>query len=850
MGMTMMRSKGAATLTAWVFMIGYGIANAQSLSREVDFNIASQRLASAIVQFSEQAHVQVISSGIDVTDQTTAGVSGRLTVAEALNTLLKGTGLRYKAMNENTVSLQVVKTSHESSQTSSTPLSSLALAQADVTQNPRSTAGSTLLSGSETDRSNLNEIIVTAQKKSERLQDVPVPVTVIAAEALLDSNQVSVQDYYTRIPGLNVTPTGFGGPQVTIRGVTTGGFANPTVGVVVDDVPYGSSTNIGGLGSIVPDIDPSDLARVEVLRGPQGTLYGASAMGGLLKFVTIDPSTDAVFGHVQAGTSSTYNGGGMGYSVRGTVNIPVTDTLAFLASGFSRRDPGYVDDVQTGQEDVNSLRVDGGRVAALWRPVSDVSVKLSAMLQHARSDGSDDIDPSLEDLEQSKLVNTGGFDKKIQVYTATVTAKLADIDITSVSGYNINNFYFSSDYSPLYSSYADTGIPGSGFNGFGVAGAPIFEQNKTDKFTQEIRLSGVIAQRIDWLAGGFYTHENSRADQQLLGENPTTGALVGTLFTSAIPSTLSEYAGFGDLTFRVTDQFDVQVGGRESFIRQTQSGLSTGPLAGGESLTPEVETNANDFTYLLTPRYKLSPNLMVYARLASGYRAGGPNPNITLLSLPHSFDPDKTENYEIGVKGDTLEHRLSFDASVYYIDWRDIQLQVLNGGFLYYTNGGRAKSQGLELSAEAKPLDGLTVAAWVAWNDAELKDALPPGSAAIGVYGLAGDRLPDSSRFSGSVSVDDEFHLTGNVTGFIGATVSYQSERLGNFVGAPPAQRDVFPAYARTDARAGVKYDTWTANLFANNVADKRGVLAEEVTPNNFLYIRPRTIGINIAKSF
>src|SRR6202034_2543206 len=137
---------------------------------------------------------------------------------------------------------------------------------------------------------------------------------------------------------------------------------------------------------------------------------------------------------------------------------------------------------------------------------------------------------------------------------------------------------------------------------------------------------------------------------------------------------------------------------------------------------------------------------------------------------PHSFDPDKTENYEIGVKGDTLEHRLSFDASVYYMDWRDIQLQVLNGGFLYYTNGGRAKSQGLELSTEAKPLDGLAVAAWVAWNDAELKDALPPGSAAIGVYGLAGDRLPDSSRFSGSVSVDDEFHLTGNVRGFIGAT--------------------------------------------------------------------------------
>jgi outer membrane receptor protein involved in Fe transport len=571
-------------------------------------------------------------------------------------------------------------------------------------------------------------------------------------------------------------------------------------------------------------------------------LYGASAMGGLIKFVTTDPSTDSVSGHIQSGISDTQNGNGLGYNVRGTVNVPLSETVAMLASGFIRQDPGYVDNIRNGQDGVNKLRVDGGRVSALWRPSEGFSLKLTAILQHRTSDGSDDVDTTLGDLQQSKLPGTGGQDRRLEVYSATLTGNVGKFDLTSITAYSISKATASEDYSPYYGSFVAPGL-----------GVALLQTQKSDNFSQEIRLATSIGQHIDWLVGAFFTDQQSRGLQRDLTLDSLTGAgAVGSpeLFTYNGPTTVSEYAGFTDLTFRITDQFDVQIGGRESEIRQTESEVETGSLVGGSSITPEVETKANAFTYLLTPRFRFSPQLMAYARLASGYRIGGPNPNITLLGLPQSFKPDKTQDYELGVKGDTLDHRLSFDASVYYIDWKDIQLYGSTDGFGYYTNASRAKSQGVELSGQARPMQWLSISAWISWNDAELKSDLPAASVAAGTYGLAGDRLPYSPRFSGGLSFDQDFNLSENVQAFVGGALSYQSERLGTFVGSPPAQRVVLPAYARTDLRAGVKCDSWRVNVFANNIANKRALLSADVTPNSFFVIQPRTIGLNVEKSF
>jgi outer membrane receptor protein involved in Fe transport len=235
---------------------------------------------------------------------------------------------------------------------------------------------------------------------------------------------------------------------------------------------------------------------------------------------------------------------------------------------------------------------------------------------------------------------------------------------------------------------------------------------------------------------------------------------------------------------------------------------------------------------------------MAYARFASGYRAGGPNLSPGGVAAA-PYGPDKTPNYEQGVKGEFLDHRLSIDGSLYYIDWNDTQLQLTNPqtNFAYSTNAGGAKSQGVELSIGARPLSGLTLAAWAVWNDAQLTEAFPP-------FGASGDRLPNSSRFSANVSLEQSFPVVNGATAVVGGTVGYAGERKGIFT-AP--ERASYPDYTKVDLRAGMRFQAWSANLYVNNLTDRRGVVgggAGGFPPFGFYFIQPRTLGMSVARTF
>jgi outer membrane receptor protein involved in Fe transport len=274
-------------------------------------------------------------------------------------------------------------------------------------------------------------------------------------------------------------------------------------------------------------------------------------------------------------------------------------------------------------------------------------------------------------------------------------------------------------------------------------------------------------------------------------------------------------------------------------------------------VTPELRSEADAFTYLVTPRFRISPNLMMYGRFASGYRTGGPNsplpPSSPLYdpAVPAQSDPDETNNYEFGVKGSVFDHALSFDASLYYIDWKDIQINVVSqvNARGYSTNGGNAKTQGAELAVEAAPLPGLTLGAWAVWSDAVLTESFPVTSP---VSGASGDRLPYSSEWAGNFSVDQRFPLTAELTASVGGTVSYIGDRLGSFTGGTN-QRETYPSFTKVDLRAGLEYGRLRINAYVANVSDERGVLGGGVgtfPPYAFVYIQPRTIGINLSADF
>lgn len=338
--------------------------------------------------------------------------------------------------------------------------------------------------------------------------------------------------------------------------------------------------------------------------------------------------------------------------------------------------------------------------------------------------------------------------------------------------------------------------------------------------------------------------------------DPVDGTVAGQWLYDFDKTNFREYAVFADLTFHLTDRWDLQVGGRQSEMKRDYTLVFEGPYVptflGEESplVYPLVETSEDSFTYLLTPQFKISPEHMIYGRFASGYRPGGPNYNVTTFGVPPAYDADQTRNYDLGAKGTLLSRTLTYDIALFYIDWTDIQLLIVDSqsGAGYFTNAGGARSRGAEVAFDWRATPQLTLAAWFAWTDAELTEAFPTGSTA---FGRPGDHLPFSAEFSGRLSIGYEWSVFGDATASAGASLSYVDERTADFTGTVDRQR--LPSYSQVDAHLQLKIAAYDIGLFATNLTDERGMLGGGIgsfPPYAFNYTQPRTIGLNLTRSF
>jgi len=889
-----------------IVSMSIGVAAASEPQSVTQFDLPTQPLAESLRAVASQTNINIVFDTPLVRPFTGPPLKDKLTLDQALTRLLAGTGLTYEFLSNHTVLLK------PSESLSASPPSSDAVAENAVTRLAQadSPADGARVEGNSTSRidnsvsaregpeTKLEQIIVTAQKHEERLQDVPVSVSVLNTENLGENAQTRFTDYFASVPGLNLSGNANGGgtTYLTIRGLSAGYLQNPVVATVIDDVPTTASSGRAYGAITSPELDPSDLARIEVLKGPQGTLYGTDSLGGLIKYVTVDPSTEQLSGRVEV-VGLDIPDGAAGYAVRGVVNIPISEQVAVRVSGFDRHDPGYIDNLITGEKNFNSANVYGGRLAGLWRPSKNFSVKLSGLFQEAHG-GVSFFDSNItgqnafgSHLGLTTLPGTTPYTTQDQLYSATVTWKGAGLEVVSVTGYVVNSWQNWLDFTGLLGSFAYacsqnhdrcTLPPGAPD---GVAGARYLSDDSTHKISEEVRIGSSIGSWLDWRLGGFYTHEYAPHYYGNTYEtNFNTGAITGLEYgDSDTTQTFHEYALFGDFTVHLTDQLDIGLGGRESWNKQADQAIFTGDAVNvyyslpPPYVSPLTDASGSAFTYQVTPRFKFSPNLMAYARIATGYRIGGYNANAfsvtnRQLGVPPSFAPDKTTNYELGIKADLLDHRLIFDASAYYIDWKNFQINV-NRYFTapdgekvlfgFTANAGNAKSEGLELSLEMRPLEGLTITAQGSYDNAVLRNDLPEGSTA---YGLAGDRLPYSMPFSGGLTVNQDIRLTSDWMAFLGGSVNYVGERPYEFVNAPsqgaaPALRIEMPAYTQFNLRAGARYDSTLINLFVNNVGNKRGIvgiqpsyaLTTPTFPNpGYLatVIQPRTIGVSISKVF
>ncbi len=534
---------------------------------------------------------------------------------------------------------------------------------------------------STSDTSETADIVVTAQKRSERLQDVPASVAVVSATDLTKQGVVQFADYATRVPGLSLTSVRTGQSQVTLRGITTGAAQSASsTGYYVDEAPIGSVNAYAGGSTTTPDLDPSDLSQIEVLKGPQGTLYGAGAVGGLLKFVTASPSFTELGGRVSGGVTDVAHGG-MGYAGRGMINIPlVTDQLTFHVSGFYRRDAGYIDNINAriGRDDVNRATVRGGRAVLAMKLGPDVRLDLSAIGQDTNTHGLNTVDvdaatlqPLFGQLTQNRNVAEDGF-TKFRLYNATLRADLGAIDLVSSTTYQHTAFSQVTDATRSFGALL------GGVFGIPTLGVRQNQNTRTERWSEEVRANadGVANGLIDLQAGFYWTHEKDSNRIPSLDPFLTTSGTalpLPNLVTAAILSKYEEYSLFGNATVHLGEKFNVLGGVRYSHDTQDYFQDYSGLIIGPRRINTGKE-KANIATYLVSPRYKLSDNAMIYGRVASGYRPGGPNavPPPSVFVAPDTFAPDRLTQYEIGFKGQTADRKLSIDTALFYTNWKDI----------------------------------------------------------------------------------------------------------------------------------------------------------------------------------
>jgi iron complex outermembrane receptor protein len=695
------------------------------------------------------------------------------------------------------------------------------------------------------------DIIVTAQKRSERMLEVPVAITALDSTSLGERNQVQIQDYVAKVPGLAFSEQGGGRVNLAIRGITTGTTNNATVGVTIDDVPIGGSTGFSYGDTLVPELDPSILQRVEVLRGPQGTIYGASSLGGLLKYVTADPSLTDTSGRIES-SINTVEQGDVGFGIRGMASMPiVADKLGIQVSMFTRRDPGYVDDPAQAIADVNQVDNFGGRVALLWKPAEAVSLRLAAIYQESNGDGTAEVDgdaagrPTIG-LAHNRLVGSGSYHRTFALYSANLDVDLQWATLSSVTGYSRSFYESFDDVDDTLNSYAVAG------SGDPTAAALTDFSVPTEKFSQEIRLASASGGKLEWLIGGFYTKENSDPFYNLLAVDRATGSTIIPVLPDRYPNNFQEYSAFGTLTYHFSDRFDVQVGGRYSKNKQFYHETITGPFFDPDIYDVTARSKDSSFTYLFSPRFRITPDVMVYARVASGYRPGGPNPGAA-FGFPATYTADTTVSYEVGAKASLLDRRLTVEASVYDIEWDDIQLRRTDPvtRFAYFENSGKARSRGAELALTVNPIRGMTLDGNVSYTDATLREDVTFGAGGP-VLIPAGEMLPFSSKWSGSVGIEQRFDL-GGTEAFIGGDFNFTSNRLGDPPTLPTGVRLRLPSYETFNLRAGLEAASGLLiTVYVKNLTDKRGVInaEERGTGSTIVLSRPRTIGLSLAQKF
>ena len=704
-------------------------------------------------------------------------------------------------------------------------------------------------------------IVVTATRRETSTQDIPLAIDAVSGEAVDEAAAYSFESFARLNPSVQVNNRGVGDNQIILRGISSAG--KPTVGLYYDEAII-TGLGLDGGSDNQPNIQLHDIERVEVLKGPQGTIFGASSMSGTVRVIANKPNLYDYTGGV-TGSGAFVNGGNALLQGEAFLDVPIVEGAAGArAVVWGDTGGGYIDRIGDRPDDnVNDSEVWGGRAILLAKPTDAITLTFTALHQEAASDGSQyfEFDQGAYNATSPTIEN---FDDNIDIYSGVADFDLGFGTVTATSSYLERDMLQRRDSTPTARRF---GIP--------VALAYVEGQALTN-WSNELRFASDFAGPFQMLVGGFYGEQRVDQSTAALAADPVTAlppcidarsCRAQGFGTSDINSGYSsvdtdQYAVFGEATLEVLPGLTGTAGARyykaeiaEQTIQTQGLRFPTSPVQTDEIVTLDTDESEDKVSYNFALAWEASANTTLYGRVASGFRPGGANNAAAAadqgITVPAQYTSDELWNYEIGAKSWLFDRMVYVELALYHIDWSDQQISVTDPGgtFVYIANAGQTEVNGVEFQINSEPVPGLTTSFGVTYTDSKLAEDLP---ATAEVAGLAGDTLPYSPKWAFAGQVGYETMIGTETEGYVSTNFNYRSGSATGFNDTDPNYAEL-EDYFLMNARLGVRFeDTADVSLFVDNILDTVPQIGLRISGDGYrVYTtRPRTIGIRASFGF
>lgn len=695
----------------------------------------------------------------------------------------------------------------------------------------------------------LEKVVVTAQKRLQQAQDVPVSLFSMAGGQLERSGIGNVQDLGGAVAGVAIGAPNPGNLRINIRGVTDLNSlvaGTPANGFYIDEMP------ISATGGLQPDVGLWDAQRVEILRGPQGTLFGEGSMGGTIRVISRKPDSSAFFGRVALGVAQT-SGGGSGYEAKTSLNLPIQqDVLAMSVGAAKKKTPGWIDIPDLGKSNSNTTEEESGRVAVRLTPSKELSIDLTHLV--SRLDGGEFGATSPGVQNPRELIPTAGK-------VGFPSVRNVDIDATGLTiHYDLGDMTLVSATSALKSRIArDQELDSIAPLFFRMPGfASVRNADSIDTVTQELRLVSNGDNPLDWTVGAYYKTDKRDRKQNWYFKLPLVGLTENS--ENGDSSTATSKALFGDVDYELAPQWSVQAGVRFYKEDKTNTGYQTNPSAvfRRPPMLVKSDFHANATSPKLVLNWKADPNVLVFAKVSKGFRGGGANATAAAVSssmypeMTLDYKPETVTSYEVGTKTSPAPGWF-FNAYAYTNKWQDLQLgfQTRDGLYGYTSNASSATAKGVELELGGRVMKGLNLGMNLSYVDSTIDSTVLDGAGRVNAQ--AGSEIPLSPKFKLALTADYAFPVTEAIKGNVNLRYAQASATHSSPTNLAMLKNG---ATKQLYLRVGLSDSHWgSLSLYGDNLLNRADSVFKAPVVNTIplvytTYVRPRTVGLEYQTTF